>query len=272
MAGLEREGRMKPLHVWRRASVFSRSLLWLPLLTSMACSADPQPAPVSNPIAALSYRDALGYATEGGFDYDRLRSDYGRGVLIRDATDVATQPKNADSAKAYWIDAYNRNVIASVLGSEVVTSVMDTQHRFFDDASFTHFGQKLSLNDIEKKILFSRFPDARLHYALVCGAQSCPPLYDSPFSEAEDLNGLLDSLTARSINDTLFVRFDHDEGKVFLSKLFDWYAKDFELEAGSVMEFIARYHNDGDAILERAWKTKFRDYDWSLNQRPQRSK
>lgn len=263
---------MRTIHVLRRVSVFLKSLVWLPLLTPVACSADPRPAPDSTSIVSLSYRDALGYATEGGFDYDRLRSDHESGVLIRDVTDVATQPEDADRAKAYWIDAYNRNVIASVLVSGVVTSVMDTQHRFFDEASFTHFGQQLSLNDIEKKILFGRFPDARLHFALVCAARSCPPLYDKPFSEAEDLDGLLDSLTTRSINDTLFVQFDHEKGEVALSKLFDWYAKDFELEAGSVIEFIAKYHDQGEALLQRKWNRKFRDYDWSLNQRPQRSK
>jgi hypothetical protein len=223
-------------------------------------------------VTSITYTQALEYANQGGFDYEELRSALDRPISIHEDVHTPEQPEHVDEAKAYWIDAYNRNVISTVLLAEITTTVMDADFSFFDRKQYLHFGQQLSLNDIEKRMLFIPYPDARLHFALVCAAQSCPPLLDKPFSDAEDLDHLLDSLTARSINDTLFVQFDNDKGEVLLSKLFDWYARDFELEAGSVIEFIAKYHNQGEALLQRTWKKKFRDYDWSLNQRPSRSR
>jgi hypothetical protein len=240
------------------------------LLTNLNCRAQEPPDPTFA-IESITYTEALEYANQGGFDYERIRRALDMPIRIHEDSHTPAQPENIDLAKAYWIDAYNRNVISTVLDAEIATSVMDAHFPFFDRKQYPHFGQQLSLNDIEKRMLFLQYPDARLHFALVCGAQSCPPLYNKPFSEAEDLDRLLDSLTVRSVNDTLFVLFNALTGDVLLSKLFDWYEKDYELESGSVMEFIARYHKEGEKLLGRTWKKKFRDYDWSLNQRPKRS-
>ena len=239
------------------------------LLTGCACYADEAPSPV--PSISITYREALEYVAHGGFDYERLRSSSDSLIVIREAGAKKEQPQDVDSAKAFWIDSYNRDVISSVLLYGITTSVTAENAAYFDAKLFYHFGMRLSLNDIEKRMLFGQFPDARLHFALVCGAESCPPLLAKPFSETDDLDDLLDSLTARSINDTMFVRFDHDKGEVLLSKLFDWYRKDYEKDAGSVIDFIAKYHDQGEKLLKRKWIKKYRDYDWSLNQRPRPS-
>jgi len=214
----------------------------------------------------------LEFALDGGFNYASAKPFLKAENLTFDWSSAWLNERLVESPKAFWIDVYNMAVIQGVLqyGPEHLESVMHIED-FFSRSVYPIGGENLSLNAIEKQRLYQTYPDARLHFALVCAAQSCPPLYDEPFSDTDDLDRLLDSLTAESINDTLFVQFDHHRGEVLLSKLFDWYQKDYEKDAGSVLEFIAKYHQEGDALLQRTWKKNFRDYDWSLNQRPKRS-
>ena len=81
--------------------------------------------------------------------------------------------------------------------------------------------------------------DPRIHFALNCGAKSCPAI--RIYSEANLENGL-ESATRTFLSDTVIVS---GTGKIVLSKILLWYASDF----GSCTEDIVRYNK------EQIWDT-----------------
>ena len=55
------------------------------------------------------------------------------------------------------------------------------------------------------------------------------------------------------------------DGKATVSKLFEWYAKDFEAAEGSVKAYLAKYlKEEQKAALESA-TLGYSNYDWKLN-------
>ena len=65
--------------------------------------------------------------------------------------------------------------------------------------------------------------DPRIHFALVCGARSCPPI---GFYEAEQIDFQL-QLAAESFINSSQVKILPQEGTVLISKIFKWYKSDF---------------------------------------------
>lgn len=104
-----------------------------------------------------------------------------------------------DEALAFYINVYNALVIHAHVTLGKPTSLWG-RLRFFDKVAYNIGGMHLSLNDIEQGILRGnrvgpgewrkRFRsnsdprmrlvmdpmDPRIHFALVCGAKSCPPI------------------------------------------------------------------------------------------------
>jgi hypothetical protein len=215
----------------------------------------------------------LAYASGGGFDYAALADSRGvhadsgsRRALIAIAWPHTAPPQGSDSARAFWIDVYNGSAIIGVLNHYPIASVMNVDG-YFTEPHYELFGERLSLDDIEKRKVLPAGGDPRLHFAIVCASAGCPALHSHPFADASDLDALLDSLTRRTVNDTLHVQLDFERSTATLSRLFDWYAEDFSGAAGSVIEFIASYHERGAQMLDSDWEIHYREYDWSLNQR-----
>ena len=82
--------------------------------------------------------------------------------------------------------------------------------------------------------------------------------------------------TRAFVNDSSNVSVDHDNQVVYLSKIFDWYKKDFihDLQmdgkpvANGLVSYVAQWASGSLASdLARAgeYEIRFRDYDWALN-------
>ncbi|MFB6263476.1 MAG: hypothetical protein ABEL76_07615, partial [Bradymonadaceae bacterium] len=58
-----------------------------------------------------------------------------------------------------------------------------------------------------------------------------------------------------------------EKGRVVTSKLFDWFAEDFEQAAGSVRAYLQRYLDGdvADALEDEETELTFRSYDWTIN-------
>jgi hypothetical protein len=93
---------------------------------------------------------------------------------------------------------------------------------------------------------------------LVCGAIDCPPIDNKAF-RPETLDTHLDVRTASALNNESFV-FE-EEGKVYLSQIFQWYTSDF----GSNTKEVLAYINDYRTSPFESTKTVYYDYDWTLN-------
>lgn len=133
---------------------------------------------------------------------------------------------------------------------------------FFKELGHKVAGEVLTLDELEHKIIRPRFADARVHFALVCAAMSCPPLTASAF-RGSSLDRVLDRLTRSFVNSWNGVRIQGDTVRV--SQLFSWFANDFKRDAGSVGRYLARYHKSAGGRLARMTRFEHLPYDWSLN-------
>jgi hypothetical protein len=162
---------------------------------------------------------------------------------------------------AFFLNAYNALVIREVARRYPLTSVKKVPG-FFKGLRHKVAGKVLTLDELEHKTIRPEFKDARVHFALVCAARSCPPLRAAAFRGAS-LDRVLDRLTRSFINSWHGVRIKGDSVRV--SQLFNWFAEDFKRDAGSVGRFLARYHKTAGPRLATMTHFEHLPYDWSLN-------
>jgi hypothetical protein len=175
---------------------------------------------------------------------------------------------------AFWINAYNAHMVRLVLDHHPLESIRDVgvgpgaafRKRFI--ALPWHARTKLSLDDIEHRILRKRFDEPRIHFAVVCASRGCPPLRGEPYVAAQ-LDAQLDHAARGFIRDSSKNRYDAASRTLHLSPIFDWFSGDFEGSAGGVPAFVARYADPATAkaILAGDVSIAHLDYDWSLNGR-----
>lgn len=212
-----------------------------------ARSAEADPAPLDRVLGA--------HVRDGRFDYAALAADAPRKAdLDAFLTDVADERA---PGLATLLNAYNAIVIRRVLGRFPVASVMDVPG-FFDREKSRVGGREVTLNELEKEWILPEFRDARVHFALNCGARSCPPLGTTAF-RAQTLDATLERMARDALASADFVSLRGD--RVALSSLFDWYGADFVRASGSVVGFVRRYRPD---VPENA-RVSFLRYDWRLN-------
>lgn len=169
---------------------------------------------------------------------------------------VPTNSWSRDQKLAYWINVYNAFTIKVILKNYPLKSIKDLSGgKIWDSKWIDLAGIKYSLNDIENNIVRPQFKDARIHFALNCGAKSCPPLSNKAFL-AGNVQELLEQ------NAIAFVRNksmnEISANKVKISSIFDWYSKDF----GDLTSFLSKYSG---VSLSKQVKIEFKEYDWSLN-------
>ncbi len=160
--------------------------------------------------------------------------------------------------KAFYINAYNILVIKHIIDHYPTRGPL-TIDGFFDQLKAGVAGEQLTLDQLEKERLYKSFPDPRLHFVLVCAARGCPPLADFAYMP-DILEKQLTDRTSFVLNFQTFIRVNNTS--VQISKIFEWYEKDFLKEAGSVFEYIDRFHDQN----LRDKKLTFYEYDWSLNE------
>ena len=138
------------------------------------------------------------------------------------------------------------------------------------------FGQEMALDDIEHGLIRApgAFDDPRIHAAVVCASIGCPMLRPEAFT-AEKLDSQLEDGMRRFLADSSRNRFDSASGKLQVSKIFDWYGKDFEkghqgfvslkITFGRYAGQLAKTPEAQERIRLGDYKLEFLDYDWRLN-------
>lgn len=209
---------------------------------------------------------------QGRVDYNGIAGDPAFKAYMKslESADLNSMSRNAQLA--FWINAYNAVTIDKVIKWKPKKSVRETlipgvwtSTKFFTSRENTVAGKRLSQDDIENEILRKQFKDPRIHFAIICASSGCPPLPRFAYTE-ENVQTKLEEETRKYINSDRGSRIDSEDNTLYLSKLFDWYAGDFESKSGSVLNFIKPYLNAKTlAFLERNPKIAYLDYDWALN-------
>jgi len=158
---------------------------------------------------------------------------------------------------AYWINAYNAFTVKLIIDNYPLKSIRDIDRPW--GKKFIQLGnQSYSLNQIEHDIIRPDFDEPRIHFALVCAAVSCPRLLNQAYVP-DKLDQQLELQTRYFLNQSGKNKLGSE--KVSISKLFNWYTKDFTAQ-GTVIDFLNQYSS---VTITSNAKVDYQDYDWSLN-------
>lgn len=201
------------------------------------------------------------HVTEGQVDYRSLQID--KAELQRLVQQIARYDvKGAPAAerKAFYMNAYNVLVLQQVLSHYPLKSVMDVPG-FFDKQQFNVAGERLTLNELEKQKLLAPYKDARVHFALVCAAKSCPPLLNKAYTPAQ-VEAQLEAQARQTLQSPKFIKVQDGGKKVLVSEIFKWYEQDFLQEASSIAAYINRFRQHA---LPQGYRLGYYTYSWDLN-------
>ena len=182
--------------------------------------------------------------------------------------------------QAFLINAYNAFTVEKILlRYPDIRSIRDFGTVFgnpWKDKFFTLFGQPSYLDQVEHEILRKEgvYDDPRVHVAVVCASIGCPMLRNEAFT-ADRLEAQLEDGMRRFMSDRSRNRYNAQTRRLEVSKIFDWYGKDFEKGHkgfASVKGTFARYADlladrpeDRALVREQKADVAFLDYDWALN-------
>jgi hypothetical protein len=235
------------------------------------------------------------YVKDGLVNYGALQKNRkGIDQFVKEIGDVTKNEYEnwaRDQQLAFWINTYNGWFLKIVidhypirggrlLGVFYPENSVQRIPGIWDDIKTRTAGREVSLNDIEHKILRPIFKEARIHFAIVCASIGCPALRSEPF-RVSSLQRQLEDATRDFVNNPTKVRWNADEKKLELSKIFDWFSGDFASFAdeswlklyskkqGGPVAFVSKYLPA--AIVETLKKGKVKvdylDYDWHLNEK-----
>ena len=201
---------------------------------------------------------------DGLVDYEALARD--RGILDRYVAalgNVDLQAMGDDDRLATLINAYNAMMLQLVLDEWPVEDVVEDIDQPFEKARWTLAGEGVSLNDIEHDRVRGNYDEPRIHWALVCGAFSCPKLRSEAY-RGDRLEEQLADQAEYVHGGPRYYRYDGGE-TIEVTSLYDWYADDFM--DGDVLEYAAQYDPRLRQRLDAGNppEVKFIDYSWAVN-------
>ncbi|MCH2214954.1 MAG: DUF547 domain-containing protein [Flavobacteriales bacterium] len=202
------------------------------------------------------------FVKDGLVDYQGIAME--NEELNKLCEDIGSHPINFDSdqeQKAFLINAYNVFVIKQVVDNLPLQSPQEKADFFTEEKFQIGGGEKINLNQLEKELIFVKYDDPRLHFALVCAAQGCPKIRSEAYTK-ENLESLLDDQSKIALNDISFSYYKSEENSLKISKIFDWYKSDFGSNQQERIAFVNKYSAtlvSGDA------KINYIEYDWTLN-------
>lgn len=223
--------------------------------------------PIVGSVDYSGYRGLLErYVSDEGVRYEAWAGNPADLAALEDflAAAASTEPAglSRDAQKAFYINLYNAAMLQAVFDHWPIDSVETIGWRPFGifKKKFIQLGdQDLSLDDVEKAILLKEYFDPRIHFAVNCASESCPPLRADPFVGAR-LGVQLDEQTRLFANSRRAARVDPGNKSVAYSELFKWYDNDFTGANPAV--YLNQYRSEP---LPTDFEIDWIPYDWSLN-------
>lgn len=266
-------------------------------LKTVLVQTDDEPLDVR--LKKLTSRITTEAIVNGRIDYARLKDN----VIYQDYRHLTQQLASFDISSlrqherkmAFWLNLYNALTIDGIIHYGISQRVTENLG-FFRQAAYCVGGFRFCLDDIEHGILRanaghpfipgSQFgkddprrafvlaqADYRIHFALVCGAISCPPIH---FYDAENIDIQLNLAAQNFLEQNLEI--DTQRSSIQLSKILQWYPEDFGASAWvklgigdktPLLQTIKPHIMDEKkrAILEKSHQMTihFKSYNWALN-------
>ena len=185
-----------------------------------------------------------------------------------------------DQKLAFLINAYNAFTIELILTEYPrLDSIKDLGSFLaspWKKPFFELLGKKETLDGIEHERIRApgAFDDPRIHAAVVCASIGCPMLRNEAYV-ATRLDAQLEDQMQRFLRDRSRNRFDARTGTLHVSKIFDWYAADFDKGHHGFDSLKATFGHYADALADTPAEAArlrrgdvtidYLDYDWRLN-------
>ncbi len=215
------------------------------------------------------------YVNDGLVDYAGIKSNPQDLDEYLAQTSLVTKENfnnwNEDEQLAFLINIYNAQTLNLVANNYPVKSIKDIAAGSggpWKQPVVDLFGERISLNALEHELIRKSNPEARVHFALVCAALSCPVLINTPY-QADILEKQLSEQTKVFMMDKDKNSIDTNAKTLRLSPIFDWFKEDFVKQSGTVIEFVNPYF-DNQANIE--FNIEYTNYDWSLNDQAAKKK
>lgn len=212
--------------------------------------------------------------------------------LTRQLHRVRISESNREEKLSFFINIYNALVIHANIVHGPATNLWQ-RYKFFNTIRYIIGGESYSLQDIENGVLRSnrkgvgmftrpfsqsdpRFKIALekheplIHFALVCGAKSCPPI------KTYSSKGIYEQLKVAAesfLDGDDGCQIDMKKRQVRLSKILKWYQEDFGRNKEEVLQWIVAHlpseSERKSQLTELLQGTKYRvdymEYDWGVN-------
>lgn len=196
--------------------------------------------------------------TKGDVNYAGFKADKAKlNAYLKTLADHPVQSGWSRNQKlAYWINAYNAFTVKLIVDNYPTSSITKLKGGKPWDVKWIKLGNKTySLNNIENDIIRPQFKEPRIHFAVNCAADSCPPLWNRAWT-ANNLESALAKRTRLFINDPAYNKISAK--KVQVSKIFEWYKGDF----GELIAYLNKYST---SKIQSNAKVEFLEYNWDLN-------
>ncbi len=230
------------------------------------------------------------YVRDGFVYYAALKTERATlGRVVRAISDVPSDFSawSTDSAKAFWLNAYNALVLQTVVDQYPIRGSAPEYPRnsirqiagAFDQRSHSVAGQELTLDAIESEVLRT-FDDPRLFLALGRGAVGSGRLRSEVYT-ASRVEEQLEAVVKEYATLPQYVALDRLAEEVRVSAVFGWRSSEFVAAFGD-----RGWSDSGRAPIERAILTmiepalfpserayleanefslRYQDFDWRLN-------
>lgn len=194
-----------------------------------------------------------------------------------EADTLASYLVTDNQKKAFWINVYNAHIQIFLTEKP---ELFEDRGKYFSTKRITIAQRELSFDDIEHGIIRSskfklalglirnpfagkfekqfrtKATDGRVHFALNCGAKSCPLVatYD-----AKDFDAKINRVAKNFLNK--MSTYNAEENKVTTTTLFSWFRGDFGGKKG-ILKFLKKYE-----IIPADSKpnVEYSTYDWTLS-------
>lgn len=217
---------------------------------------------------------------KGRVSYEALakdRADLDRFLAAVEKTSPRSNPElfpGVNDRLAYYLNAYNAHVFLGVLDRGPQTKSVWGGGllgiAFFTEKHVVVGGETTSLKSLEDDVVRDGFRDPRVHAALNCASVGCPRLPRAAF-DPERLDGQLDAAMTEFVGEARNVAVDDAAKAVTLSKIFDWFEKDFLAYEkargnpdGNPIDYVNRYRGALPKV-PRGYRIRFFEYDKALN-------
>ncbi len=190
---------------------------------------------------------------------------------------LAEELSQDEHKKAFWINIYNAHIQIFLKENP---DVYEKRSHFFSKKQIQIAGLALSFDDIEhgfirgskfklalgliknpfaskiEKLFRVEKTDGRIHFALNCGAVSCP---DIAIYDASDFDNQIDQVAQSFLKKSS--KYDAENDKIEITSLFSWFRGDFGGRS-RIKEMLKRFEiipKDSNPSISYA------SYDWTLS-------